>query len=186
MSAKTILKHIFGYILALVPWAILLSQSTLNWIEFANAESARYFGLGMILISSLGVGFLPNGGWMHSVKYFSLALITQLIIFLIGGSFGLLDANAEGLITEGTYNLGSGGMWYALDGLSGLSTAVGALEWIVGLIAKIVPIFVIVWGIIGILTADSPDEYTSPLIETGIGIVMLAVFYGIGSLVGFI
>ena len=95
MNIKTIIKHIFGYILALGPWAIMLSQASLNWIEFANPESARYFSLGMILISSVGVGILAGGGWMHSAKYFMTALITQLIIFLIGGSFGLLDATTE-------------------------------------------------------------------------------------------
>jgi hypothetical protein len=186
MSAKSIFKHILGYLLALGPWGIMLSQASLNWIEFANPESARYFGFGMILLSAVGVGLLAGGGWMHSVKYFMLALIFQLIIFLIGGSFGLLDAASQSEAIMDSYALGSGGMWYALDGLSGLATAVGALEGIVGIIAKIVPVAVIIWGIIGILTADSPDEYTSPLIETGIGIVMLAVFYGIGSLVGFI
>jgi hypothetical protein len=179
MNSKGWMKHVFGYLLILVPWIILLTNIQLQWLEFANVESGRYFSLIMVVLSSLGCSVL-TGGLANNIKYFVIALLAQLGLLFIGGSIGILDAGEVEGYTQAT------SMWYALDGLSGFAQAIAGLDGIVGIIAKAIPLVVLVIGVIGILVADSPDEYVTPMVETLAAVILMAIFYGLGNWIGFV
>lgn len=178
MNSKGWWKHVLGYLAILAPWIILLTQAQWNWLEFANVQSARYFGIGMVVLATIGVMALTSGIG-NQVKFGMIALITQFGLLFLGGNFGIVDAVSPDYVS-------GQGIWYSLDGLSGLSSAIGAMEGVVGIVAKAIPFFVLIVGVTGILVADSPDEYMTPVIETVIAVAILCLFYGLGNWIGFV
>lgn len=173
---------IAGLCLILIPWMLILAQmSGLAWLTFANSTTARYFVVSMMVLSAVGTGFMVNGA-SKRIIWIIVALLAQLGVFLMMGYLGLLDAQAN--IADFAYS--ENGFYYSLDAMGGFTGAVMGLSGIVSIVAKAIPLAVLVWGIIGIMLSDSPDEATTPLIETGIVIGVLAVFYLIGNWIGFV
>lgn len=181
-SMKTALGRLtVGLLLIFIPWLLILAQmSGLAWLNFANATSARYFVITMMVLSSLGAGCFVTGSPNKVIIWIVVALLGQLGIFLIGGYLGLLDAQQGGIIYQ------ENGFYYALDSMGGFNEALLGASGIITIISKAIPFIVLIWGIIGIMVSDSPDEMTTPLIETAIAIVVLAIFYWVGTYIGYI
>jgi len=171
-------KARIGQITMLVSWGLILYQATVGIFTPSDQETARWFAIGLILISSFAITIgikTPE----RKITYAFTALGIQMGGFLVFGSIGLLDVS-------GTNYAVAEGFIYAMDGMGGFATAISAIDGIVGILAKLLPLIVLIVGEVGIMLSDTPDEMQTPLIETGISIALLAVFYGVGNLVGYI
>ena len=175
---RDIWKARINNLLVLVPWFFILYQANVGLFTPADHNTARWFTFLMILISAIGSG-IDVKPTSRKATYIFISLGLQLGVFLVFGSIGVLDA------TTTSYQA-SEGFLYSLDALGGFSSAVAGLDGIVGIIAKVLPLVVLIVGEIGIMLSDTPDELQTPLLETGISIALLAVFYGVGNLVGYI
>jgi len=148
--------------------------------DLANIATGRIYIILLMVMGSFGSALLNNTIEKAIITGIG-SFLTQFLIVVAFGNVAVLDAmqNNEGFMWSESR------AYFMLDGLSGLSEQVAGVSGIVNLVAQLVPTAVLVWGIIGILLSDSPDEMTTPIIEIIISIGVLALYYGLGNWLGF-
>lgn len=160
--------------------SLLFAQFRYQWVSFANIWSSRIYIMLCIGIISLGHALTqtkPTSQWQHGLSMF---IIMNIVLFMFGGFGQLNDAINGTTMTEGS------GIWMGFDVLSTPFTS-KAIEFaiIVQTIVGTLPAIILIFSVVSIWTADSPDEYGSAMMEFAMVLIILILFSFFGNLFGF-
>lgn len=171
-------KVLAGFLLQILAIILLVGQAEYGWINVANTFTGRVIIWGIFVMGSVGSGLLTD--MKKGVIIGLVSFCSQSVMVMLFGQIGIMDASVTPSVYSGS------GMNFALDGLSGIVSTITVMNDVVDLILRIVPTIVIIGGIVGILLSTDNDEMQAPIIETVVSIVLLAVYYGLGSFIGFL
>jgi cation transporter-like permease len=154
---------------------MLFAQMIYEWVNFANIWSQRIY-----IILCTGVMSIAHG--MTKVRMNSklqsglLMFVVLNVVLLLFGGFGAINDAINGTtITEGS------GIYMAYDVLSTPFTS-KAIEFkiIVQTLIGTLPAIILLFSVVSVWTADSPDEQQAAIIEFAIvlGIVLSFSFFG--------
>lgn len=164
---------VFGFIL-------LFGQMLYGWLTFANVWSQRIYVILCTAVISLGHAFTQDTLNSKLKHGFLLFIALNVVMLLFGGFSAINDAINGTTITEGA------GIYMAYDVLSTPFTS-KALEFkiIVQTLIGTLPALILIFSVVSIWTADSPDETQGAVIEFIIVLVVIVSFSFFGNLFNF-
>jgi hypothetical protein len=159
---------------------MLFAQLLWQMFSFPNVWSQRIFIVLCLATISLGLGWIKTD--MGSRLQYALIsfCILNIALIMFGGAGMINDATNGTTITEGS------GVWMAFDTLSTPFTS-KAIEFkiIVQVLIGTVPTLILVFSIISIIMADTPDETQNAILEFIIILGVIILFSFFGNLFGF-
>lgn len=160
-----------GIFFSLFSFLMLILQTYLGFIDFADAISGRAFVILFTALFSLGFALQLGKGWKSILKWTLLIAGVLFGIYFIGGfSCSLADQLGYDFGTTVTDS------YFFLDAMSSQIANIGI---IINMFTKsILPAAAIILGIVLFLLADGPDEYTTALMEIAV-IVGLLILFGV-------
>lgn len=155
--------------------SLLFAQMIYNWVNFANIWSQRIYILLCTGVISIGHGMTkPTMNKKIQVGCIMFVVI-NVVLLLFGGFSYMNDALNGTTITEGS------GIYLAYDVLSTPFTS-KAIEFkiIVQTLIGTLPAIILIFSVVSVWTADSPDEMQAAIIEFAVvlGIVICFSFFG--------
>ena len=159
---------------------MLFAQLLWQMFSFPNVWSQRIFIILCLATISLGIGWVKTDmGSRLNTALISFTIL-NIALILFGGAGMINDAVNGTTITEGS------GVWMAFDTLSTPFTS-KAIEFkiIVQTLIGTLPALILIFAVVSIIMADTPDEMQSAVLEFIIILTVIIVFSFFGNLFGF-
>ena len=159
---------------------MLFAQLLWQMFSFPNVWSQRIFIILCLATISLGIGWVKTDmGSRLNTALISFTIL-NIALILFGGAGMINDAVNGTTITEGS------GVWMAFDTLSTPFTS-KAIEFkiIVQTLIGTLPALILIFAVVSIIMADTPDETQSAVLEFIIILSVIIVFSFFGNLFGF-
>jgi len=159
---------------------MLFAQLLWQMFSFPNVWSQRIFIILCLATISLGIGWVKTDmGSRLNTALISFTIL-NIALILFGGAGMINDAVNGTTITEGS------GVWMAFDTLSTPFTS-KAIEFkiIVQTLIGTLPALILIFAVVSIIMADTPDETQSAVLEFIIILTVIIVFSFFGNLFGF-
>jgi hypothetical protein len=174
-------KHIFMPALVMaLGLCLLLGQLVYQWLDFANIWSSRIY-----IILCTGVMAIAHGMTKIQMKTklqngLLMFVVLNVVLLLFGGFSVINDAINGTTITEGS------GIYMAYDVMASpfVSKAI-EFKIIVQTLIGTLPAIILMFSVVSVWTADSPDEMQAAVIEFAVVLGIVLAFSFFGNLFGF-